>query len=116
MRTKFLAAFIFGCCALSVTHASELQILATDLQDFQGQYDLADGCSLTVKHRGRQLVMQVGNQTETKLMAIGSAAFVSKSGQVRLEFMQYPNGNVPAVRVTDMSGRSVCQTKDQSRQ
>ncbi|MYM26437.1 hypothetical protein GTP46_27800 [Duganella sp. FT135W] len=110
MRTKFFAA-LFCCCALTVATASDRQILTADLQDFQGQYDLADGCLLNITQRGHRLMMQLENQPEAEIVAIGSAAFVTKSGQVRLEFVQYPNGNVPAVHVIDTSGtkQHVCQ-------
>jgi hypothetical protein len=103
MRTKFFAALL-GCCTLTVATASERQMLTTDLQDFQGQYDLVDGCLLSITQRGHRLIMQLENQPEAEIVAIGSAVFVTKSGQVRLEFVQYPNGNVPAVRVIDTSG------------
>jgi hypothetical protein len=105
MRTKFFAVLL-GCCTLTVATASDRQILTTALQDFQGQYDLADGCLLNITQRGHRLVMQWENQPEAEIVANGSAAFVTKSGQVRLEFVQYPNGNVSAVRVTDTSGTS----------
>lgn len=105
MQTKFFAALL-GCCMLTVAHASDQQNLATNLNDFQGQYDLADGCSLTIKQRGERLVMQLENQPETKMVAIGPAAFVTRSGHVRLEFVQYPNGNVPAVRLIHIAGTS----------
>jgi hypothetical protein len=110
MRTKFFAALLC-CCTLTVATASDRQILTTDLRDFPGQYDLVDGCLLNITQRGHRLIMQVENQPEAEIVAIGSAAFVTKSGQVRLEFVQYPNGNAPAVRVIDTSGTSqhVCQ-------
>jgi hypothetical protein len=105
MRTKFFAALL-GCCTLTVATASDQKILTTDLQDFQGQYDLVDGCLLNITQRGHRLIMQLENQPEAEIVAIDSAAFVTKSGQVRLEFVQYQNGNVPAVRVIDTSGTS----------
>ncbi|MYN06303.1 3'-5' exoribonuclease [Pseudoduganella aquatica] len=107
MRTKFFAALL-ACCTLTAATAtaSDRQIPATGLQDFQGQYDLVDGCLLNITHRGNRLMMQLENQPEAEIVAIGSAAFVTKSGRVRLEFVQYANGNVPAVRVIDTSGAS----------
>ena len=110
MRTKFFAALL-GCCTLTVATASDRQILATDLQDFPGQYDLVDGCLLNIMQRGHRLFMQLENQPEAEIVAIGAAAFVAKSGQVRLEFVQYPNGNVPTVRVIDTAakGQRSCQ-------
>ncbi|WP_092271427.1 MULTISPECIES: hypothetical protein [unclassified Duganella] len=105
MRTKFFAALL-GCCVFTAAIASDRQMLTTDLQDFKGQYDLAGGCSLKITQRGHRLIMQLENQAEAEIVAIGSAAFVTKSGDVRLEFVQYPNGNVPAVRLIDISGTS----------
>jgi hypothetical protein len=105
MRSKFFAALL-GCCVFTVAIASDRQMLATDLHDFRGQYDLVGGCLLKITQRGHRLMMQLENQPEAEIVAIGSAAFVTKSGDVRLEFVQYPNGNVPAVRLIDTSGTS----------
>jgi hypothetical protein len=105
MGTKFFAALL-GCCVFTVAIASDRQMPTTDLQDFKGQYDLVDGCLLKITQRGHRLIMQLENQPETEIVAIGSAAFATKSGDARLEFVQYPNGNVPAVRLIDTSGTS----------
>lgn len=114
MRIKFFAALL-GCCTLTAAVASDRQILTTALQDFQGQYDLVDGRLLTITQRGQRLIMQLENQPEAEVVAVGSAAFEARFGKVRLEFVQYPNGNVPAVRVIDNSGTSqaTCQASAQ---
>jgi len=103
MQAKFLAALL-GCCTLTAAIASERQIPTADLQDFKGQYDLVGGCLLNITQHGHRLIMQLGNQPEADIVAIDSATFVTKSGDIRLEFVQYPNGNVPAVHVIDTSG------------
>lgn len=105
MKAKIFAA-LMGCCTLTAGVASDQQIPTVDLQDFKGRYDLVGGCLLSITQRGHRLVMQLGKQPEADLVAIGSATFVTRSGDVRLEFVQYPNGNVPAVRVLDTSARS----------
>lgn len=105
MGTKFFAA-LFGFCTLTAAVASDRQIINTGLQDFQGRYDLVDGRLLTVTQRGQRLIMQLDNQPEAELVAVGSGAFKSKFGEQRLEFVQYPNGNVPAVRLIDSSSES----------
>jgi hypothetical protein len=103
MRTKFFAA-ILGCCTLTFAAASDRKIPTTGLQDFQGKYDLVDGRVLTITQRGQRLIMQLDNQPEAEVVEVGSAVFVAKFGGKRLEFVQYPNGTVPAVRVIDNSG------------
>lgn len=105
MRTKSFAALL-ACCTLTVAVASDRQILTTGFQDFQGQYNLVDGRLLTITQRGQRHIMQLDNQPEVEIVAVGSAAFEAKFGDVRLEFVQYPNGNVPAVRVIENSGPS----------
>ena len=105
MRNKFFAALL-GCCTLTVAFASDPQVLTVGFQDFRGQYDLADGRVLTITQRGQRYFMQLDNQPETEIMAVGSAAFEAKVGALRLEFTQYANGNVPAVRVIDNSASS----------
>lgn len=105
MQTKFFAALL-ACCTFTAAIASERQMLTTHLQEFRGQYDLGSGCSMNITPRGHRLIMQLENQAEAEIFAIGPAAFVTKSGDVRLEFVQYANGNVPAVRVIDASGTS----------
>ena len=105
MQTKFLAALL-GSSTLTAAIASDRQIPYVDLQDFKGQYELVGGCLLNITQRGHRLIMQLENQAEAEIVAIGSAEFVTKSGDIRLEFVQYPNGNVPAVRVIAASGTS----------
>jgi hypothetical protein len=105
MRTKLFAALL-GCCTLTGAIASDHRILNSDLQDFKGQYDLVGGCVLTITQRGHRLVMQLESQPEAEVVAIGSAAFTTKSGDLRLEFVQYSNGNVQGVRMIDTSATS----------
>lgn len=101
MRTKLLAALL-GYCIVTVAVASDPQIPNTALQDFRGQYDLADGRLLTITQRGQHLMMQLDHQPEAEVVQIGATAFVDKSGEVRLEFTQYPNGNVAEVQVIQL--------------
>lgn len=114
MGIKFFVALL-SCCTLTATVASDRQNLTIGLQDFPGQYDLVDGRLLTITQRGPRLIMQLDNQPEAELVAVGFAAFEAKYGKVRLEFVQYPNGNVQAVRVIYSSGTSpaTCQTSAQ---
>jgi len=104
MRTKFFA-LLLGCCTLNAAVAFEQPLPASNLHDFQGRYDLADGRVMVITHRGQRLLMQLGSQPEAEIVPTGKTVFTTKSGAVRLEFDQYSNGNVPAVRVTDNSGR-----------
>jgi len=104
MRTLLFAALL-GCCISTAAVAADKPASVSDLRNFQGQYDLADGGQLAVTQRGRKLFAQVNDQPPVEVVRAGVAIFASGSGRVRIEFDQYPNGSVAGVRLTDTARR-----------
>lgn len=105
MRTLLFAALL-GCCVSTAALAADKPVSASELKDFQGRYELADGRQLAVTQRGHKLLVQVNDQPAVEVMPAGAATFASGSGKLRIEFDQYPNGSVAGVRVVDGSGTS----------
>jgi len=104
MRTLLFAALL-GCGISTAAVAADKPASVSELQEFQGQYDLAGGGQLAVMQRGRKLFAQVNEQPPVEVARAGSATFASASGRLRIEFDQYPNGSVAGVRLTDTARR-----------
>lgn len=98
MRT-LLAAVLFATTLLVPAQARESKLTSTALNDFVGQYELADGRVLTVTQRARQLVAQVEGQAAVPLRPAGPGRFSTPDGQLRVAFDQHANGNVTGVVV-----------------
>lgn len=98
MRT-FIWALALCCCAPCVAGAAEKPAQAIELQDFKGQYDLADGRTLTVTERSKKLYAQIGGAPAVELEAVGKGAFITRWGGMRVEFDQRDNGSVAGVRL-----------------
>ena len=98
MRTTILAA-LFATSLLLPAHARAQQLSSYELNDFVGQYVLADGRVLTVSQRGRYLVAQVEGQEAVALRPSGQARFDAPDGQLHIAFDQHANGNVTGVAV-----------------
>lgn len=98
MRT-FIWALALCCCAPCVAGAAEKPAQTIELQDFKGQYDLADGRLLTVTERGKKLYAQIGGAPAVELEAVGKGTFITRWGGIRVEFDQRDNGNVAGVRL-----------------
>jgi hypothetical protein len=92
--TALLAGAVSGATASEPTN-----ITSEQLQAFRGNFDLEDGKALIVSQRGRKLFAQVDNEPTVELIATGAKSFTASSGKTRLEFEQYPNGNVTGVRL-----------------
>jgi len=73
---------------------------AADLREFKGEYQLADGRSLTIAGGKRQLVARLDGQPDAELVAVGEAVFVSRRGDLRLAFTQHANGKVSGLTLT----------------
>lgn len=93
---RFLLVTLFGWAMLQPAHAANWQT-TSELQDFVGQYTLADGRTLSITQRRHHLVAQVDGQAATELTADGPATYVSPSRHLRLAFDQRVNGNVAGV-------------------
>ncbi|HZV65999.1 MAG TPA: hypothetical protein VFG03_13930 [Telluria sp.] len=72
---------------------------AADLREFKGDFQLADGRTLSIVGNALQLAALLGDQPAVALVAAGPAEFVSRDGALRLRFTQHANGLVSAVTV-----------------
>jgi hypothetical protein len=79
---------------------------ADELHEFQGQYALENGTTLTVVRKNQRLFATVSGQPEAELMATSPVAFVTKAGSTELTFRQAANGNVFGVQLRPI-GESV---------
>ena len=89
MRHVLIAVLAAGA-VLAPAHAA-------DLRDFKGEYQLADGRSLTIIGSKRQLIALLDGQPEAELVPVGETVFVSRRGDLRLTFIQHANGIVSGV-------------------
>lgn len=97
----FIIALLLGCLVSSASYAEDRQPGSASLQDFTGQYVLADGRVLTVIQRQRTLSAQVGARAVVPLTATGPATFTASGGELVLTFDQRRNGSVAAVTVAE---------------
>ena len=109
MRT-FVWALMLGCCMAGAAGAAEKPQRETDLQEFRGQYDLADGRTLTVTQHRRKLFAQMNGGQEVELEPAGKGVFMTRWGGLRVEFDQRDNGNVAGVRLS--GPQQVARRKD----
>jgi hypothetical protein len=96
MRILLIAA-LFATTMLVPAHAREPGLTSMELNDFVGQYELADGRVLTVTQRARRLVAQVEGQEAVPLKRAGPGRFSAADGQLRVAFDQHANGSVTGV-------------------
>ena len=102
MKT-WIFALVLACVASHASAIGNTPVAAQALQEFSGNYDLADGHLLTVSQRHRQLYAQIDGGPAIEIVAAGQASFAAKSGELRLEFDQAPNGSVAGVRLVSSS-------------
>lgn len=98
MRTIILVA-LFATALLAPAQAQERYLSSSDLNEFIGQYTLADGRVLSVTQRGRHLVAQFEGREAVQLQPAGPARFVAREGDLQVAFEQHRNGNVTGVVV-----------------
>jgi hypothetical protein len=79
--------------------AGAMPAQAADLREFKGDYQLADGRTLSIVGNAHRLAALLGNRPAVELVAAGPAEFVSRDGALRLCFTQHANGIVSAVTV-----------------
>ena len=70
-----------------------------EAREFQGQYVLENGKTLTVSLRGQRLFAGVGGDADVELVAISPGAFATKDGKAEVKFQQSANGNVFGVQM-----------------
>jgi len=100
----FATSFLGGAC---VAHAEDSgaagikAISGAQLDDFKGQYLLADGRVLTISGSGHKIHAQLDDQPQMALVSAGGAVFTAKDGSFRLTFAQHDNGNVSGVTLDE---------------
>lgn len=79
--------------------ASPFKMAYDEVREFQGQYALENGKTLTVSRRGQRLFADVIGDADVELVAISQGVFVTKDGKTQVKFQQAANGNVFGVQV-----------------
>lgn len=100
-----ILTLLLGGAMSGATAADINKIDPNELQAFRGTFDLEDGKALIVSQHGRKLFAQIDGGPTVELIAAGAKTFSAASGNVRLEFNQYPNGNVTGVRLIRSSAQ-----------
>lgn len=98
MKT-LIGALLLVCISSHAVAMGAVPASTQALQEFSGNYDLADGRLLTVSSHRQQLFMQIDGGPAIELLAANAHTFVAKTGTLRIEFEQAPNGSVARVRV-----------------
>lgn len=75
-----------------------------DFADFRGQYQLADGRTLTMRSVGRQQIAEIDGMGPIDIVAVGDATFIAKDRTLKLTFQRWKNGTVTAVTVDVLQG------------
>ena len=98
-------------CVIALLYACALPVQAQDpsaktpLQDYVGQYVLADGRVLSVTARRHTLIAQLEGEDATPLQQAAPARYVGRNHALTVTFDQRPNGNVAAVTVSTSAPR-----------
>ena len=79
--------------------AAEKSAVTAELQEFRGQYDLADGRLLVVTLRHNTLFVRLNNGKDAELVPVGAGVFTTRRGGLTVEFDQRDNGNVTGVHL-----------------
>lgn len=87
MRTLLIAALM--ACTIP-THASA----AADPRDCVGYYQLADGRTLWVSRAGRRMYATIDGYPSRQILPAGGSTFISRQGDLRLDFVEHANGGV----------------------
>lgn len=97
MKT-WISAILFGLCL----QAGAADMGSREFEDFRGQYQLADGRTLTMRSVGRRHVAEIDGIDQTvqvEVVAIDDVTFVARHGTLKLTFERWRNGNVTGVTV-----------------
>ena len=79
--------------------ANPFKMAYDEVREFQGQYVLENGKTLTVSRRGQRLFADVVGDADVELVAVSPGAFVTKDGKTEVRFQQAVNGNVFGVQL-----------------
>lgn len=100
----FATSFLGGACLAHAKDSGTAGIKAisfAQLDDFKGQYLLADGRVLTISGSGRKIYAQLDGQPQMVLVSAGGAVFTAQDNSFRLTFAQHDNGNVSGVTLDE---------------
>jgi len=81
------------------TSHSPFKMAFDEARDFQGQYFLENGKTLTVSRRGQRLFADVVGDKDVELVPVSQGVFVTKDGKSEVKFQQAANGNVFGVQL-----------------
>lgn len=76
-----------------------IQMSGHDFASFSGQYQLADGKTLTVTSSNNRYFAQIEGQRQVEIVPTGSKSFVSTNTEMELKFGVLSNGIVSDVVV-----------------
>ncbi|OYT92949.1 MAG: hypothetical protein CFE43_05400 [Burkholderiales bacterium PBB3] len=84
---------------VQVSIHSPFKMAFDEAREFQGQYVLENGKTLTVSRKGQRLFADVVGDADVELVAISQGVFVTKDGKAEVKFQQAANGNVSGVQL-----------------
>lgn len=84
---------------VQTSSGSPFKMAYDEAREFQGQYFLENGKTLTVSRRGQRLFADVVGDDDVELIATAQGAFVTKDGKTVVHFQQAANGNVFGVQL-----------------
>lgn len=108
IRLAIAALGLMG--SLCVAHAEDGSVTAGAAapapypDDIKGQYDLADGRTLTVIASGRRVYAELDGHPRIRLVPLGGTVFVARDGSFSLRFAQLGSGHVTGVALKDRPG------------
>lgn len=92
---------VLMACSLCL-HAGATGMDNGKFADFHGQYQLADGRTLTMRAIARREVAEIDGMEALEVVAISDTTFVARNGKLKLIFERWPNGNVTTVSIEQM--------------
>ena len=93
---------------------SPFKMAFDEAREFQGQYLLDNGKTLTVSRKGQRLFADVAGDADVELVALSPGAFVTKDGKTEVKFQQAANGNVFGVQLRGSAALLAQSTIQQS--
>jgi hypothetical protein len=99
-KAVFLGVFLGSACVAHAGDSGNHTIKATSFakfDDIKGQYDLANGRTLTISGSARRVLAQLDGGPQTVLVPSDNAVFTAQDGSFMLTFVQHENGSVSGV-------------------
>jgi len=89
-----------GTVAKIVLPGKAYKLQASEFKSLAGQYELADGKTLTMSGTAKHMFAQIDGMPRAELVAASPETLVAKNKQMRIEFGTTANGIVSEVVVT----------------